>query len=192
MPTVPAKISPTERIQSPAFGDRQKSQSQAFNLTVGYAKHWRQTDKMNWYFGGLFNAQFLSTEFTFGFGTNQSYFYENSISPWLVTEYQINPKNRMRFSFHFPVLSFIARPEYAIVDNRTIQGESGLGYLYKKGELALIGDYLSLDLAVGFYSSLSNALDGFVRYNLNYWQYQKPEKLYALKNSIDLGLSLNF
>ena len=187
------KVNPEEIISSPVLGGH-RAASEALQVQLQFlgASTIHKTDKARIYLGGQLTAKYYEVSYSFGFDNDEAYFFENAIRAWSQFEYQLNEKTKLKSSVAIPLLSFIARPEYAVVDNRTIQGENGIGYLYRKGELASWGNYQSIDLSFGISTDLSEQIQSFFRYRLNYWRYKKPEALSVLKNHFDLGLSFNF
>ncbi len=132
-----AKLSPETLITSPVFGTRARSESKQFALHFAYAGLMNDHQKFNIHLGVQLDVRFHQIDYAFGLGIEESYFFANSVSPLLNFAWRLGEKNRLETGFSLPLLSFIARPEYAIVDNRNIQGEEGIAYLYKKGNLSL-------------------------------------------------------
>ena len=187
------EVSHNTPISSPVFGQRAPSESQLFDLKLGYAFSLKQSEDFQWYVGGIFEAKYLATDFIFGLGVEESYLYENTLSPWLLISYQLNQSYQLQAQAHVNLISLVSRPEYSIVDNRNIQGEEGLKYLYNKAEIVLPGGgFQSYNLAIKFSRALSSRIDVFGQYQLNYWRVDKPETLSVLKNNFGLGLSFNF
>ena len=187
------EISHDTHIASPVFGQRAPSESQLFDLKLAYALPLKQNEGFQWYLGGIFEAKYLATDFIFGLGVEESYLFENTLSPWFLISYQLNPSYHLQAQAHVNLISLVSRPEYSIVDNRNIQGEEGLEYLYNKAEIVLPGGgFQSYNLAIKLSRTLSSRIDVFAQYQLNYWRVDKPETLSVLKNNFGLGLSLNF
>ena len=186
------KVKPQERISSPAFGDRAPSNALQLDLNFAYSRQLMAGPKLKMMVGGLFQIRFQDTKYQFGLNDQYSYFFENSLNPMLLVDYQLKSKSRLQANFHFPLVSFNARPEYAIVDNRSIQGEDGIGYLYKRGSWASLGSYQAFNLSLSYIKTFSSSFEGFVRYQLNFRRFTQPQTIRVLKNNFDLGLSFRF
>lgn len=185
-------ISPSELINTPAFGQREKSQVEQLNLELAYVREIGKSNTFNWYLGGLLKAKYYEANITFGLGDEKSYLYENTLNALVMTSYSLNGKSRIAAKLYLPVLAFTARPEYAIVDNLDIQGAEGLDYMYSKGELGSWNQYKGVNLSLGYERHFSTTFSGFMNYHLAYWQVSIPEKMNVLKNNIDLGLTVRF
>lgn len=185
------EVTATELISSPVFS-RVPSEALQASIQYGFVHKWKSTEKINFYAGGLLQAKYQNTTYNFGFNDEESYYYENSINPWAIMDYQLNTKNQIRTSLSFPLLAFITRPDYAIVDNRDIQGEDGIDYLYKKGEFSSWENFQAVDFSIGITRHLSPSIDLLAVYKIKYFRYKKPEPIAVLNNSIDIGLTFNF
>lgn len=185
-------ISPDELINSPAFGQREKSQVEQLNLELSYAREIKKSNTLQWYVGGLFKAKYYEANIEFGLGDETSYLYENTLNALVMTNYSLSDKSRIAAKLYLPVLAFTARPEYAIVDNLDIQGADGLDYMYSKGELGFWNHYRGVNLFIGYEKLFNATFSGFINYHLEYWRVSIPEKMNVLKNNIDFGLTVRF
>lgn len=173
--------------------ERENSEATQFDLSYGYTHEIKSTEKYQLYLGGKVHTKAHVTQYSFLTGEDDGHLYANSIDPWMMMSYRINPKNKIRIDAQFPLFAFVSRPEFAIVDNESIQFD-GLGFifLYKKGEFASVGAYQAINLYFTYIKQLSNAIDFTLGYRFDYMRYKKPESISVLKNNIDIGLVINF
>lgn len=172
---------------------RKASETREVRLHYGYAHRLKNSDLFQLYIGGILEAQINVNTYNFGWSDDNGYLLSNSLQPWLLAQYQVSAKNRLGLEINFPLLSYLARPTYAIVDNHEIQHEgSDLSYLYQNGEWATLDSYQALDFSLVWDRRLSNTAAFQVGYDLSYTRYSQPLPITILKNKFNLGLSFIF
>ncbi len=189
-------VSGTPLISWEAFeGTRMRQPGEALQLNISYAylHQFFSSEDFQFYLGGLLEARIHHTSYYLGISEEEGYVLSNSLNTSLQVDYRLNEKNTVRASFYIPVLSWISRPEYAIVDNEEIQHEgSDLAFVYQQGKLASWGTYRALNCALAFTHSVSSAVNLSFRYQLDYFRYTEPLKASVLRNYWDVGVGFNF
>ena len=190
------EASSTNLIQFTSFNEtisRIPSEILQVNINYGYAREITTGKKLNIHLGALLETKLHLTKYNFGVSDDEGYILMNSLKPWLMAAYDLDVKNGIQVELLFPILSFVSRPEYAIVDNNEIQNEgSDLAFLYQKGELASFGALLAKRIALSYTRTLSPRTQFSFGYTLDYLKYKKPEAIRVLKNNFDAGLTFSF
>ncbi len=169
------------------------SEIRQLHLHYGYAHLLKNTDAFQWYAGGLIESQIHHTTYNFGLSDDDGYLLTNDLQAWLMAFWQWNGKNRIGVDVSFPLVAYLSRPTYAIVDNEEIQhGGSGLAFLYQEGEWASFDSYQALDLNLTLDHRISNAAAIQIGYGLEYHSYNAPLSISVLQNKFNLGLALSF
>ena len=189
-----ANVESTKLISFEGFEgtqSRQASDALQANISYGYGRLLTSSEAFRFYLGGMLETKVHLTNYQFGLSENDGYLIANSVNAWLRTEYQLDEKNSVQAALYFPLLSWIGRSEYSIVDNEEIQYEgSDFGFIYKKAELNSWSSYKAWNMAFSFSHTFSPALGFNIRYQLDYLRHTDPLAISVLKNHFDLGFSL--
>ena len=173
--------------------ERESSEVNNIGLSYSYLHEIGGNEKWTYLIGGKLEARYEETKYGFGFSEREGYLLSNSILPYFSTSYRINPKNTLSASFAFPLLTWAARPEYAIVDNNEIKSDGGgAGFLYGKGDLVSLGTFQMADLSIAYQYALSETMYFDLAYRLKYLRYADPLPLSSLRNYLNIGLSFRF
>ncbi|NET38527.1 MAG: hypothetical protein F6K19_42125 [Cyanothece sp. SIO1E1] len=176
----------------PSFS-RIPSETRQLHLHYGYAHLIKNADAFQWFLGGLVESQIHHTTYNFGLSDDDGYLLTNDLQAWLMAFWQWNGKNRIGIDISFPLVAYVSRPKYAIVDNEEIQHDGpGLALLYQEGEWASLKSYQALDLNLTLDHRISNAAAIQFGYGLEYHRYSNPLSISILQNKFNLGLALSF
>jgi hypothetical protein len=189
-------VKSTPAIQFSLFGENLQSQSSQVrqaNINYGYVHQIKEKQRLNLYLGALLEAKFHRTDYNFGLQEETGYVLINSINPWLVGIFQLNPSSALKMEVHIPLLAWGIRPDYSIVDNEEIQqGDADFNFLYSKGSLNSLNKYQALNLSIGYRKQLTDRLFFDFAYRFDYLKYKDPVQINVLKNNFDVGLALFF
>lgn len=190
------EVRSTEPVHFTVFGeriDRRLSKALQMSINYGYARSIKSGEKVHFYAGGLLETKIHLTRYHFGVSEDEGYVFANSLNPWLGGEYRLGGKSFIQAEIHLPLLSWISRSEYAIVDNEEIQYEgSDVAFLYVKGELASLGTHQALNASLSYRLQFASAMCFNFTYRFDYLRFKKPLPIAVLKNNFDFGLSFNF
>ena len=181
-------VAPEILISSEAFGQRAESAFSQLTLDLSYTRQMIEAAGLKGYVGLQLQAQYQENEIVFGLGDRTSYAYLNSLSPLLRLYYDLTNDWELQAGLSMPLVTFLARPEYAVVDNEDIQGKDGFGLLYSKGDFMGPGDYKRIDLSVQLNHRISRRLSGLVAYDFAYQKIARPDTMHLQTNIIKLGI----
>jgi hypothetical protein len=186
----------TQSITYDEFGTlitRQPSNAIQLAASYGYAVQLKQNKKTRIYLGGVAEIKIHSTEYNFTSSSIDGHIFSNSLHSWFNGTYNLTSKSFITLDAKAPLVSIVARPTYAIVDNKSIQHDgSDIGFFYQTSKLASIGSYQALNLAITFSTQLSRLTSFNFRYRFDYLRFNKPLPISVLKNNFDLGLTFKF
>ena len=132
-------------------------------------------------------------QYFFGTSDDDGYILAHSLSYFMRGEYQIDEKQTLFLETSFPLLSFVARPTYAIVDNNEIQTErSDLGFIHEIGQWKGPGKLVKIQFALDYRRNLSPRTDLILGYQFRYLKYNEPLKISIIKNGFDFSLNFKF
>jgi len=191
-----AKVESSELITFPVSGGsitRESSTATFINIQYGYGRQVLQKSPYKLAIGGILDSQAHLTDYLFGLSDDTGYILAYSLSYFMRGEYLLDDKQSFLLEASFPLLSFVVRPTYAIVDNNEIQNEgSDLGYIHGNGQLEGPGQYVKLLFVVDYKRTLSPRTDLIVGYQFQYLKNNDPLRISLVKNSIDVGLNFKF
>jgi len=188
-------VESTAALTFPFFGSpvtRQSSTASFLNLQYGYAREILQKESINLLLGGMLDNQIHAVEYNFAESDDTGYFISYALAVWLRGEYRINQKQSLNLETSFPLVYFLSRPPYAIVDNEEIQSNGGLKHVHKRGEWHALSGFIKLHLLLSYSQSLSSKFDLLLSYQFDYLRATEPLKLAVVKNGFDLGLAFKF
>ena len=169
------------------------SEAKELSILYGYAHTLKDQGRLTLQAGALLETNIYFTQYNMGLSEEEGYLLPTSLQPWFLLQYELNSKSVLEWEVYVPVLSWISRPEYAIVDNEEIQYEgSDLSFVYGKGKLTSFNHFRALNLVGSYTRQLSSRLGLRLRYRLNYSRHSDPLTISVLKHHVDLGLSCNF
>lgn len=171
---------------------RQPSTASFFSLKYGYAREIIQKERINLLFGGMLDNQIHLIEYNFADFSDEGYLIAYSMSAWLRVEYRLNQRQSLQLETSFPLVYFLSRPPYAIVDNEGIQSNNGFTHVHGRGKLHALSGFTKLHLLLSYNRSLSSKLDLLLAYQFDYIRATEPLKLSVVKNGFDLGLAFKF
>ena len=178
-------------IQSPEF-ERQSADILFAVVSYSYLHSLKSTDNTSISIGGRLATHFHNTTYPFGFGGEEGYLFVNELGLKMRGDYLLKGKYLVTTQLVIPVLSLVARPEYALVDNQDIQGADGIGYLYERSSIASFTDYRSITVKISFDVKLTNHLLAGLGYQGNILRVDTPEPITTIKNYVDLSLAFQF
>lgn len=149
-------------------------------------------EKMNLLIGGMLDNQIHLLEYKFAEYEEEGYLLAYSLAIWLRGEFRINQTQSLNFETSFPVVYFLSRPPYAIVDNEGIQSNNGFTHVHGRGKLHALSGFTKLHLLLSYNRSLSSKLDLLLAYQFDYIRATEPLKLSVVKNGFDLGVAFKF
>ncbi len=188
-------VESTDLLTFPFFGSpitRQSSTASFLNLKYGYAREIMQKEKVNLLLGGMLDSQIHLLEYKFAEYEDEGYLVAYSLAVWLRGEYRINQKQSLNLETSFPLVYFLSRPPYAIVDNEEIQSNNGFSYVHERGAWHALSGFLKLHLLLSYSRSLSSKFDLLLSYQFDYLRATEPLKLSVVKNGFDLALAFKF
>ena len=171
---------------------RQSSTASFLNLKYGYAREAMHNEKMNLLIGGMLDNQIHLLEYKFAEYEEEGYLLAYSLAIWLRGEFRINQTQSLNFETSFPLVYFLSRPPYAIVDNEGIQSNNGFTHVHGRGKLHALSGFTKLQLLLSYNRSLSSKLDLLLAYQFDYIRATEPLKLSVVKNGFDLGVAFKF
>lgn len=190
------QVSGTPLINWEAFdGTRTRKPGEALqiNISYGYMHALSTSENFTFYMGGLLEAKIHHTTYHFGISEEEGYVLANSLNSWMRADYRINQKNTLQASLFLPLVSWISRPDYAIVNNEEILHEgSDLAFVYQKGALASWGAYRAINFSLVYERAISAAVSLQLRYQVDYLRYEEPLVINVLKNNFDVGIGVDF
>jgi len=158
----------------------------------GYAREIMQKEKVNLLLGGMLDSQIHAVEYNFAESGDTGYLISYAFAVWLRGEYRINQTQSLNLEASFPLVYFLSRPPYAIVDNEEIQSNNGFSYVNERGEWHALSGFLKLHLLLSYSRSLSSKFDLLLSYQFDYLRATEPLKFTVVKNGFDLGLAFKF
>ncbi len=188
-------VESTDLLTFPFFGSsitRQSSTASFFNLQYGYAREIMQKEKINLLLGGMIDNQIHAVEYNFAESDDTGYLISYALAVWLRSEYRINQTQSLNLETSFPLVYFLSRPPYAIVDNEEIQSNNGFSHVHERGEWHALSGFLKLHLLLSYNRSLSSKFDLLASYQFDYLRATEPVELSVVKNGFDLGLAFKF
>jgi len=188
-------VESTELLTFPFFGSpitRQSSTASFLNLQYGYARESMQKERINLLLGGMLDNQIHAVEYNFAESDDTGYLISYALAVWLRGEYRINQTQSLKVETSFPLVYFLSRPPYAIVDNEEIQSNNGFSYIHERGEWHALSGFLKLHLLLGYSRSLSSKFDLLLLYQFDYLRATEPLKLSVVKNGFNLGIAFRF
>ena len=187
-------VESTELLTFPFFPTitRQSSTASFFNLKYGYAREIMHKDKINLLLGGMLDNQIHLLEYRLAEYEDEGYLISYALAVWLRGEYRLNQTQSLNIETSFPLVYFLSRPPYAVVDNEGIQTDSGFSHVHKRGEWHALSGFLKLHLLLSYSRELSSRLDFLLSYQFDYLKATEPQKLALVKNGLDVGLAFNF
>ncbi|MDW3196802.1 MAG: hypothetical protein R8G66_30785 [Cytophagales bacterium] len=187
--SIATQVAPELLISSLAFGQREESSFSQITLDISYARQMIEAAELKGYVGLRLQAQYQENEIVFGLGDRTSYVFVNSLSPLLRLHYAFMKVWMLEFEGSMPLATFLARSEYAVVDNEDIQGKDGFGLLYGKGDFVGPDTYRMINLSVQLNNKISRRLSGYVAYDFDYQKIARPDTMHLQTNIIKLGIN---
>ncbi len=188
-------VESTDLLTFPFFGSpitRQSSTASFLNLQYGYAREIMEKESINLLLGGLLDNQIHAVEYNFAESDDIGYLIAYTLAVWLRGEYRINQTQSVNLETSFPLVYFLSRPPYAIVDNEEIQSTNGFSYIHERGEWHALSGFVKLHLLLSYSRSLSSKFDLLLSYQFDYLRATEPLKLSVVKNGFDVGLAYKF
>ena len=188
-------VESTDALTFPFFNTpitRQSSTASFFNLKYGYAREIMHKEKVDLLLGGMLDNQIHLLEYKFAEFEDEGYLISYALAVWLRGEYSINQIQSLNFETSFPLVYFLSRPPYAVVDNEGIQTDSGFSHVHKRGEWHALSGFVKLHLLLSYSRELSSRLDFLLSYQFDYLKTTEPQKLALVKNGLDVGLAYKF
>jgi len=190
------KVESTELITFPTFGGpvtRDPSTASFINIQYQYAHYVLQKDPIHLAIGAMLDSYAHLMEYIFGLSDDEGFIFAYSLSFLFRGEYQIDDRQSLFVDTSFPLISFVARPSYAIVDNGEIQyNGSDIGYLHDIGKWKWPGKLINLHLGINYQRVLSSRIDMLFGYQFRYLKFNDPIRISVLKHSLDFGFNFNF
>ncbi|MEM9328091.1 MAG: hypothetical protein AAGA85_20660 [Bacteroidota bacterium] len=181
-------VAPENLISSEAFGQREESSFLQVALDLNYAYQVIDVSGFRGYAGVNLQAKYQENTMVFGLGEESSYAYLNTLGPHVMLFYSLPEGWELQGRLSLPLAAFLARPEYAVVDNGDIQGKEGFGLLYSKGQLVSLGDYTAIDLSAKLSHGISRRLTGFLAYQFEYQNISIPAPMHLQTSTVKLGI----
>lgn len=178
-----------------AGGEITRSASSAtfLNIRYGYLHGVWSNNNFDISVGGLLDTQFHLLEYQFALNEDEGYVFTHSASFQAAARWTLSERQFVRVATSFPVLSFVARPTYAIVDNEEIQFDgSDVAFLYKRGAFEGPFGFIKIQMKLDYVRSLSPGVDFLAGYEFRYLRYSDPLAISVVKNGINVGLNFKF
>ncbi len=177
----------------PQTRTRIPSQALYVSAAYGYAHNIISNNRLELFLGALLEARIHLTGYEFGVSDDDGYMIANTLNPWLRGTYQWSEKAQLEAEVYLPLLAWVSRPDYAIVDNEAIQHDgSDLSYLYPNGELTSWNAYRAINVSLFYNWRFSPGFQAGIGYRMDLQQMKNPLPINVLKSQVDLGFSFFF
>jgi len=183
-------VAPENLISSEAFGQREESSFAQVGLDFDFAYQVLDISGFSGYAGINLQAKYQENTMVFGLGEESSYAFLNTLSPHITLSYELPKGWELQCRLSVPLVAFLVRPEYAVVDNEDIQGKDGLGLMYSKGGFVSLGDYTAVNLSGQLSHGISQRLTGFLAYQFDYQKISVPAAMHLQTSTIKLGIDI--
>ena len=189
-------VESADQLTFPFFGrsiSRQASSALSVNILYGYGHSVLAKPKSMLWIGGLLDAHTQVVEFNYAESVDEGYLVSYAFSIWGRGEYRLNQRQVAGVQVSFPLVHFVSRPPYALVDNEEIQSTSSdFAHIHSRGKVQAFSGFTKLNLAVDYALALSSAFDLLLVYHFSFLQVPDPEQLTTVRNSFDVGLALKW
>ncbi len=176
-----------------SLGERQPS---SVNLIQLYYRHyWKLMDrsKLSLWGGAMFENQALIHEYLFGFNDDTGFVISYSLMPVLKLFYQPSEKHQLSADLGISALAFVARPEYATVDNEEIQNDgSDYFYHHRDGQIHSIFGFYNAYFSVKYKYSLSRRFGTTAALQFRQLSHSEPLEVAATSTNLNFGFDLSF
>lgn len=174
------------------FIERQASTSSSLHLSYTYGRELIKRGKTHLLLGGLLDNQLHALEYNYAESSDIGYLLAYALGVWLRGEYQIDDTQYIHAEASFPVLSFVTRPPYAIVDNKNIQSsKSAFFQIHERGTFNILSGLIQPNVQVAYNRSLSDRFLATFAYTFTYTRATEPLPLSVIQNRFSAGLAFS-
>ncbi len=165
-------------------------------VQYGYFRPWSRF-RVKW--GGIWNAVFAARAYQYRPNANDGsvvYHFFSSLNAAVLYERAFFDRDRFYVKAHVPLLVYITRSPYALIDERfgraLIEEESLVLAMLKGGEVTSLHRFVNANFVLGYERPLGRRLALDVRYRGTYYRYAHPVKTATLAQRVALGLTFAF
>ncbi len=188
-------LSGTENI-SFIVGDRRTRKASPHNyyrINYRIQRSLTRSERFELFLSGDIDIQAQLLNYQFGLSDDDGFIFAHSISPGVGGSWKLDEKNKFTIMTSYPLVSFVARPKYNIVDNRRIQHD-GSDFLYYHGEGGFKGpgSYHQLFIQLAYQRYINEKISSGLLFINRSWQYDDPLQMAITKNNLFLAINYHF
>ncbi len=167
------------------------------NVQYGYFRPWSRFHRVKW--GGIWNAVFAMRVYHYSPNANAEslvYHFFSSLNAAVLFERAFFSRDRFYVKTYVPLLVYITRSPYALIDERfgraLFDEESLVLASLKGGELTSLHRFVSANFELGYERPLGRRLALDVRCHGMYYRYAYPVKTATLSLHVSVDLTFAF